>query len=140
MSRRSSRGCGVAALTDTGTEGRWAEGLLAAHSLAAPHLLPVEVASVLRRLARTEAISDDVAALAQFDLLDLPIALFPYEPHAERIWALRENLSTYGAWYVALAEGLSAPLATLDRRLARTPGVDCSLELPPRGVAPEAAP
>jgi hypothetical protein len=49
-----------------------------------------------------------VAALAHFDLLDLPIALFPYELHAERIWALRENLSTYDAWYVALAGGLGA--------------------------------
>jgi predicted nucleic acid-binding protein len=49
---------------------------------------------------------------------------------AERIWALRGNLSPYDAWYVALAEALDAPLATLDLRLGRAPGIDCEVISP----------
>ena len=30
------------------------------------------------------------------------------------------------AWYVALAESLDAPLATLDDRLSRAPGCQCA--------------
>jgi predicted nucleic acid-binding protein len=41
----------VAGLTDSGADGRWAESLLAGDSLAAPHLMPVEVANILRRAA-----------------------------------------------------------------------------------------
>jgi predicted nucleic acid-binding protein len=41
---------------------------------------------------------------------------------AERIWELRPNLRCYDAWYVALAEALDLPLATLDKRLAGAAG------------------
>jgi hypothetical protein len=41
----------VAGLMDSGTDGRWAESLLAGDSLAAPHLMPVEAANILRRAA-----------------------------------------------------------------------------------------
>ncbi|MGE5828967.1 MAG: type II toxin-antitoxin system VapC family toxin [Micromonosporaceae bacterium] len=37
-------------------------------------------------------------------------------------WALRANLSTYDAVYVALAEQLRLPLLTADLRLARACG------------------
>jgi predicted nucleic acid-binding protein len=39
----------VAALTDAGPDGRWAEDLVATEHLAAPHLLMVETANILRR-------------------------------------------------------------------------------------------
>ena len=39
----------VAALVDGGADGRWAEELLAGTDLAAPHLMPVEAANILRR-------------------------------------------------------------------------------------------
>jgi predicted nucleic acid-binding protein len=68
--------------------------------------------------------------LAHADLLRLPVQLVAYEPVANRAWELRENLTTYDAWYVALAEGIGAPLATLDRRLSRAPGLRCELLLP----------
>jgi predicted nucleic acid-binding protein len=123
----------VAALVDDGPDGRWAEGLLGGEPLAAPHLLPVEVASILRRAARAGALSPDAAALAHGDLLDLRVELFPYAPLAARVWALRDNVTTYDAWYVALAEFLDAPLATLDARLARAPGPRCRFALPPPG-------
>lgn len=40
------------------------------------------------------------------------------------------NVTAYDAWYVALAESLDAKLATLDWRLARTPGCRCPFETP----------
>lgn len=121
----------VAALVDAGPDGRWAEAELIGAPLAAPHLLPVEVASVLRRAARAGQISEDVAALAHTDLMRLPIELYPYEPVATRAWSLRANLTSYDACYVALAELLGAPLSTLDRRLRRAPGPQCAFRTPP---------
>jgi predicted nucleic acid-binding protein len=120
----------VAALVDSGSAGTWAEGLLANESLAAPHLMPVEVANILRRAALGGGISPDTASLAHGDLLDLRIELFPYEPFAERVWELRSNMTAYDAWYVAVAESLVAPLATLDVRLSRASGVRCEFATP----------
>ena len=57
--------------------------------------------------------------------------LFPFAPFAERVWALRENLTSYDAWYVALAEVLDCPLVTLDRRLSRASGPVCEIIAPP---------
>jgi predicted nucleic acid-binding protein len=37
---------------------------------------------------------------------------------------------TYDACYVALAEALQAPLATLDARLTRAQGLGCAFLLP----------
>jgi predicted nucleic acid-binding protein len=59
------------------------------------------------------------------------VALFPYRPFADRIWELRDTVTSYDAWYVALAESLDAPLATLDRRLAGAHGPICRFSLPP---------
>ena len=115
----------VAALVDSGTDGRWAEALLASDSLAAPHLLTAEASNILRRSALAGAISAEQAALAHADLLDLRVELFPYAPFATRVWELRENVTCYDAWYVAIAEVLGAPLATLDARLAKASGPRC---------------
>jgi predicted nucleic acid-binding protein len=49
----------------------------------------------------------------------------PIRPFEDRIWQLRRNLTCHDAWYVAIAEALSLPLATLDRRLARATGTHC---------------
>ncbi|MCZ7535409.1 MAG: type II toxin-antitoxin system VapC family toxin [Acidimicrobiia bacterium] len=78
----------VAALVDSGPTGAWAESLLASEALAAPHLMPVEAANILRRASLTGDISHDTASLAHCDLIDLRVELFAYEPFAERIWAL----------------------------------------------------
>jgi len=121
----------VSALVDTGRTGTWAESLLAAEPLSAPHLMPVEAANILRRAAVRGEISADVASMAHADLLDLRVELFPYAPFAARVWELRDNLTTYDAWYIALAEFLSSPVATLDRRLSRAAGPRCGFETPP---------
>ena len=115
----------VAALVDSGTDGRWAEALLTSGPLAAPHLLMVEAANILRRSAASGTISAEQASMAHADLLDLRVELFPYAPFAARIWELRDNVTCYDAWYVAVAETFDAPLATLDARLANAPGPRC---------------
>ena len=115
----------VAALVDDGADGAWAESLLTSDSLAAPYLLHPEASNILRRSALAGVISDEEASLAHADLLDLRVELFPYAPFAARIWSLRQNVTCYDAWYVAVAETLSAPLATLDDRLAKAVGPRC---------------
>ena len=51
----------------------------------------------------------------------LDIELFPFAPFADRVWALRSNLTSYDAWYVALAEAFGCPLVTLDQKLSPRP-------------------
>jgi len=121
----------VAALVDSGPDGTWAETLMAGDTLAAPHLMPVEVANILRRKVLAKEISTDNASMAHTDLLDLRIELFPYAPFASRVWDLRHTLTAYDAWYVALAESLDAKLATLDLRLSRATGPRCAFQTPP---------
>ena len=75
-----------------------------------------------RRPALAGDISADVASLARTDLLDLRVEFFPYQLCAARVWELRENVTCYDGWYVAVAELLDAPLATLGGRLANSPG------------------
>lgn len=121
----------VAALVDGGSDGEWANSELGRGGLAAPHLMPVEAANILRRAVLAGDLSADTATLAHHDLVQLRVELFPYEPHAQRVWELRHNLTAYDAWYVALAESLSAPLVTLDQRIARAHGPRCDFRLPP---------
>ncbi len=121
----------VAALIDTGSTGKWAESVLVSDALAAPHLMPVEVANILRRSTTAGEVSTDVASLAHAELLARRIELFPYAPLASRVWELRSNVTSYDAWYVALAEALQAPMVTLDRRLTRASGPRCEFAVPP---------
>ena len=120
----------VALLVDAGPDGSWADDALAGEQLVAPHLMPVEAANILRRAAARGELSWDAAALAHADLLALGVDLFPYEPFSQRVWELRENLTAYDAWYVALAEALGARLATLDAALARAAGPRCEFLTP----------
>lgn len=120
----------VSALVDAGPDGTWAERMLAGDPLAAPHLMPVEAANILRRSAAAGLISADIAAMAHGDLLAMRVDLFPYAPLAERVWELRANVTSYDAWYVAVAEHLGCPLATLDTRLATATGPRCSFATP----------
>jgi predicted nucleic acid-binding protein len=109
----------VSATTDTGSEGIWAERLLAAERTVAPHLILVEATNILRRLEGSKKLSRIEATAAQRDLLALDIRLVPFEPFAERVWELRRNVTSY-----------NLPLATLDRRLSRASGPSCRFLLP----------
>lgn len=122
----------VAALVDTGSAGAWAEAALGERSLVAPELLPTEASNVLRRLERAGDISTLEATSAHRDLQRLDVELFPFAPCADRVWALRNNVTSYDAWYVALAELLDCPLVTLDRRIGRAAEPKCEIVAPPR--------
>ena len=120
----------IAALIDTGPDGVWAEEVIDDQLLYAPELVRVEVVNVLRRLERAEQITTAEANGAQEDLTQLEVEQFPFEPFSDRIWELRHTVTAYDAWYVAVAEELGYPLATLDRRLARTAGPKCKFLTP----------
>lgn len=60
----------------------------------------------------------------------LDLELLPFAPFAERVRELRANVTSYDAWYVAVAEAVDLPLATLDRRLAQADGARCRFLAP----------
>lgn len=121
----------AAALVDSGPIGSWAVTLMATEPLVAPQHMPAEVANVLRRASLSGELSSDFASIAHGQLLDMTVELVSYEMLANRIWELRTNLTTYDAWYVALAEEKGLSLATLDHRLVRAPGPRCTFLTPP---------
>lgn len=98
-------------------------------TLHAPHLLDVEVAQVLRRYARIGQLSATRGDAALEDLTAFPIVRYPHAPFLPRIWQLRNNATAYDATYLALAEGLDAPLLTRDAKLAASVGHRARIEL-----------
>ena len=121
----------VASVVNDEREGLWATSILTAKSLAGPELVLAESCNVLRRMELAGRISRLESTSSFRDLLELEFLLFPFPPFAERIWALRSNLTTYDAWYVAVAEELNCPLFTLDARLCRATGPTCEIITPP---------
>src|SRR5439155_1612482 len=85
-----------------------------AETLHAPHLLDVEVAHALRRLAISRAISVVRAEEALADLGAMRVRRYPHAWLLPRMWQLRSNMSAFDAAYVALAETLDASLVTAD--------------------------
>ena len=120
----------VAALAQQGHDAVWAAGLIGSQELVAPQLVTVEVANTLRALERRDLIAEWQALAALEDMLLLDVALAPFAPVTDRVWELRHNLTAYDAWYVAVAEFLRVPLATLDRRLASAVGPECEFFVP----------
>ena len=120
----------VAALVDDGSDGLWSETSISRDELVAPELLLAEASNVLCRLERAGVISPIEANGAQSDLLRLDVELFPFAPFAERVWALRNNLTCTNAWYIALAEAFECPLLTLDGKLSRATGPVCEFLVP----------
>lgn len=121
----------AAALIGDSPEAAWCADRLAEASLAAPHLMPFEVANVIRRTVTRGAIDAAEGAAALADLRQLRMDLVTFDVVAERAWELRDNLTTYDAAYVATAELLDCRLITLDRRLASAPGPRCEVLVPP---------
>jgi predicted nucleic acid-binding protein len=123
----------VAALIDKGPDGQWALQVLSAtdhQPITAPHLLHFEVANTVRRMEAAGRIGPETALLAHTDLLSMPVELAGYTPFADRAWELRASVTVYDASYVALAEALGVPLATLDGRLVRSNGPRCDFLVP----------
>jgi predicted nucleic acid-binding protein len=122
----------VAASVDAGASGEWAEQVLGEGSLHAPELILVEATNILRRLERAGKITHLEAAAAHRDHMNLDVAVYAFAPVAERVWELRHTLTSYDAWYVAVAEALDLPFATLDARLADASGPTCAFVVPRR--------
>ena len=101
----------------------------AGEPLAAPALLDVEVAQVLRRYVLRREIPAIHGQTAIGLLGRFPIRRHHHGPLLSRIWELRENLTAYDATYVALAEGLGATLLTRDAALASAPGHSATIEM-----------
>ncbi|MDO8390815.1 MAG: type II toxin-antitoxin system VapC family toxin [Actinomycetota bacterium] len=106
-----------------------AAALRSASSLHAPELLGVEVASVLRGFVRSGDITPDDAQTALNDLADLGLEWYEHMPLLSRALELRDNLTVYDAVYIALAEGLNAPLLTCDAKLGRASGHRATAQL-----------
>jgi predicted nucleic acid-binding protein len=87
-------------------------------SVHAPHLLDVEVLSVLRGLTLSRKLPPDAADHARADYFALTIARYEVHGLADRVWDLRRNYTTYDTCYLALAEALDSPLYTCDHKLA----------------------
>ncbi len=120
----------VAALLDSGPHGDWAENVLGSGLLLGPELVRAEATNIFRRLERAKLITTPAANAAQDDLMQLDIELLPFDPFADRVWELRHNVTSYDAWYVAIAEALELPLATLDEPLSKSNGAGCKFLTP----------
>lgn len=119
----------VGALILGDARGRRVRARLQSRSLMAPELLDIEVLSSIRGRWRGGALDLAGARAAVADLARLPIQRFSHALLLVRVWELRHNLSAYDASYAALAELMGQPLLTIDRRMARAPGLRCPVEL-----------
>jgi predicted nucleic acid-binding protein len=117
------------ALADDAGDGDRARARLRGESLAAPDLVDLEVASVLRGRLAGGHISPRRAELALADLVALRLERVASLRLIPRCWALRDNLTVYDAAYVALAEALAVPMLTADARLAKATGPGCPIEV-----------
>lgn len=95
--------------------------------LQVPAMFPAEVTSGLRGLVIRRQITLEAASDARQRLRRARLRLHPFRYYDERIWELRNNLTVYDAWYVALAERLGQPLVTRDAAILGAPGLRCEL-------------
>ncbi|GAB2574493.1 type II toxin-antitoxin system VapC family toxin [Microlunatus antarcticus] len=106
-----------------------ARAALRGDELHAPFLIDSEVLNALRGHFLGGRISDTEAALVIAQLGAMDLSRHSAVPLAERAWELRSNLTAYDASYVALAERLGGGLVTADARIARAPGLRCSVHV-----------
>jgi len=95
-----------------------AVALLHGRALHAPHLLDQEIASVGLKKLRREKLPGGVIAAALQAYAQLPIERHAVDAEALVVIAERYGLTAYDAAYLYVAEQLTAPLATLDDKLA----------------------
>jgi predicted nucleic acid-binding protein len=99
------------------------------HWLWVPTLIDAEAGQALRRRVWRQKMSQEAAEKALAYLARVQLQRVSHAALVERAWQLRENVTFYDALYVALAEELGVPLLTLDRHLARAPGLAGKVEL-----------
>jgi predicted nucleic acid-binding protein len=118
----------VSALLNSGA----ARDLLASERVHVPHLVDVEVTSALRRSAAAGRMTAAQGSAALGTWRRLGVTRHAVTGLLDRIWELRENVTSYDATYVALAEALDCPVVTADGRLGRAPGLRCPVTIVPR--------
>ncbi len=95
----------------------------------APAHLDAEVVSALRGLAISNPTLRAAVPAVLRHLAGFLIRRMALAPLLRRIWELRDNVSAYGAAYVAVAERIEGSLVTCDTKLAATTGPRCQFEL-----------
>jgi len=96
-----------------------------------PGHFDVEVIGALRRAVFRGLISDHEGRLTLAEFEKMPIRRWSTRPFVDRAYQLRNTHTVADAMYVALAEGLTAPVVTCDERLAQSHGHDARIELCP---------
>lgn len=108
-----------------------AEALLRGRRPEAPGHALVEAVGVLRRLAASGAMTVADAGTAVERVLAFPVRLHGADAVLiAEAWQHRDNVTIADALYAVLARRLGAPLVTLDKALARAPGLGCEVLLP----------
>jgi predicted nucleic acid-binding protein len=97
--------------------------------LEVPNIFPAEATSALRGLVRRGDLSPIRAAAALEQVGAVRSIQYPFEPFIGRVWELRDSLTVYDAWYVALAEWLGTDLVTADARLVGAAGPRCPIRM-----------
>ncbi len=93
-------------------------GAIDDESLAAPRLLPFELANTAWKKMRRAPGAADLLAEQLRDGLELPIALMDVDHLEVAALAMALDLTAYDASYLWLARALDAELVTLDKKLA----------------------
>lgn len=94
-----------------------------------PAHFDVEVIAAIRRAVARELISDHEGLVAVADFQSLVLRRWLAKPFVQRAYHLRATHAVADGVYVAMAEGLAAPLITCDHRLARSHGHQAAIEL-----------
>jgi predicted nucleic acid-binding protein len=102
---------------------------LRGETVHAPAHFDVEVIGAIRRAVIRRLISDHEGLVTVVDFQSLPVRRWPTKAFVERAYQLRNTHTVADGVYIALAEGLTAPLITCDRRLADSHGHDAHIEL-----------
>jgi predicted nucleic acid-binding protein len=102
---------------------------LRGETLHTPAHFDVEVVGGIRRAVLRQLISDHEGLVAVADFQRLPVRHWSTKPFLQRAYQLRSTHTIADGVYVALAEGLDAPLITCDGRLTQSPGHRAEIEL-----------
>lgn len=93
-------------------------------------VLDASVVAALREMVRRGLVTAGVARAAARRAGGMRARQYPFEPFLDRVWELRDSVTTYDAWYIALAESLDVPLVTADTRLRQAADPRCPVLSP----------
>ncbi len=110
----------------------WVEHQLdaAEWNLHASYVIDIEVFAVVRARVLSKSMTSRRGHAVLDVFAGFPLRRYPHVQLFERMWSLREHVSTPDASFVALAEALNAPLVTTDLRLSRAHGIRTTIVAP----------